>query len=110
MHRLALVTAYEALDMSGYSSSRTPSTNKKRIGTYHGQASDDWRELNGGQNIGTYAVPGGERAFANGGINYLGTSSNFPALVSTLILLALAGWPLFRLPALLSGQARLTLS
>lgn len=70
MHRLALVTAYEALEMSGYSPNRTPSTNKKRIGTYYGQASDDWRELNGGQNISTYAVPGGERAFANGRINY----------------------------------------
>lgn len=70
MHRLALVTAYEALEMSGYSPNRTPSTNRKRIGTYYGQASDDWRELNGGQNIGTHAVPGGERAFANGRINY----------------------------------------
>ncbi|KAH6884202.1 beta-ketoacyl synthase domain-containing protein [Thelonectria olida] len=70
MHRLALVTAYEALEMSGYSPNRTPSTNLKRIGTYYGQASDDWRELNAGQDIGTYAVPGGERAFANGRINY----------------------------------------
>ena len=70
MHRLALVTAYEALEMSGYSPNRTPSTNKKRIGTYFGQASDDWREVNAGQDIGTYAVPGGERAFANGRINY----------------------------------------
>ncbi|KAG8527863.1 Type I Iterative PKS [Bacidia gigantensis] len=70
MHRLALVTAYEALEMSGYAPNRTPSTNLKRVGTFYGQASDDWRELNGGQNIGTYAVPGGERAFANGRINY----------------------------------------
>lgn len=70
MHRLALVTAYEALETSGYSPNRTPSTNKKRISTYYGQASDDWRELNAGQNIGAYAVPGGERAVANGRINY----------------------------------------
>lgn len=70
MHRLALVTAYEALEMAGYAPNRTPSTNIKRVGTYYGQASDDWRELNAGQNIGTYAVPGGERAFANGRINY----------------------------------------
>ena len=70
MHRLALVTAYEALEMAGYAPNRTPSTNLKRIGTYYGQASDDWRELNAGQNIGTYGVPGGERAFANGRINY----------------------------------------
>ncbi|KAI1079859.1 putative polyketide synthase [Whalleya microplaca] len=70
MHRLALVTAYEALEMAGYVPNRTPSTNLKRIGTYYGQASDDWRELNASQNIGTYAVPGGERAFANGRVNY----------------------------------------
>ncbi|KAF2420217.1 putative polyketide synthase [Tothia fuscella] len=70
MHRLALVTAYEALEMAGYTPNRTPSTNIKRVGTYYGQASDDWREVNAGQDIGTYGVPGGERAFANGRINY----------------------------------------
>ncbi|WYZ36280.1 hypothetical protein EsH8_XII_000030 [Colletotrichum jinshuiense] len=70
MHRLALVTAYEALEMSGYAPNRTRSTAGPRIGTYYGQASDDWRELNASQNIGTYAVPSGERGFANGRINY----------------------------------------
>ena len=70
MQRLALVTAYEALEMAGYAPNRTPSTNLNRIGTFYGQASDDWRELNGSQNISTYAVPGGERAFGNGRINY----------------------------------------
>ena len=70
MHRLALVTAYEALEMAGYAPNRTPSTTLKRIGTFYGQASDDWREVNAGQVHGTYAVPGGVRAFANGRINY----------------------------------------
>ena len=70
MHRLALVTAYEALEMAGYAPNRTPSSNLKRMGTFYGQASDDWRELNASQNISTYAVPGGERAFANGRVNY----------------------------------------
>lgn len=56
--------------MAGYAPNRTPSTRLKRVGTFFGQASDDWRELNGSQNISTYAVPGGERAFANGRINY----------------------------------------
>ncbi|KAM5459232.1 Type I Iterative PKS [Microsporum canis] len=70
MHRLALVTAYEALEMAGFSPNRTPSTNCKRFGTFYGVAGDDWREVNAGQNHGTYAVPGGERAFANGRINY----------------------------------------
>ncbi|KAL9043691.1 MAG: hypothetical protein Q9214_003130 [Letrouitia sp. 1 TL-2023] len=70
MHRLALVTAFEALEMAGYAPNRTPSSSLKRVGTFYGQASDDWRELNASQNISTYAVPGGERAFANGRINY----------------------------------------
>ncbi|KAK8009838.1 beta-ketoacyl synthase domain-containing protein [Apiospora arundinis] len=70
MHRLALVTAYEALEMAGCVPNRTRSTSSARVGSYYGQASDDWRELNGSQNIGTYAVPGGERAFANGRIHY----------------------------------------
>ncbi|CAG8058756.1 unnamed protein product [Penicillium salamii] len=70
MHRLALVTAYEALEMSGYAPDRTPSSNRQRVGTYYGQAADDYRELNNSQNVGTYAVPAGERGFANGRINY----------------------------------------
>ncbi|KAK6210081.1 putative beta-ketoacyl synthase domain-containing protein [Colletotrichum tabaci] len=70
MDRLALVTAYEALEMSGYAPNRARSTAGPRIGTYYGQASDDWRELNASQNIGTYAVPSGECGFANGRINY----------------------------------------
>ncbi|KAF5863302.1 hypothetical protein ETB97_010300 [Aspergillus alliaceus] len=70
MQRLALVTAYEALEMAGYVPDRTSSSHRKRVGTYYGQASDDWRELNASQNLGTYAVPGGVRAFANGRINY----------------------------------------
>ncbi|DAA75798.1 TPA_exp: putative Polyketide synthase [Trichophyton benhamiae CBS 112371] len=70
MQRLALVTAYEALEMAGVVPGRTPSTHPSRIGTFYGQASDDWRELNASQNISTYAVPGGERAFGNGRINY----------------------------------------
>jgi acyl transferase domain-containing protein len=70
MQRLALVTAYEALEMAGFAPNRTPSTTLKRIGTFYGQASDDWREVNAGQIISTYGVPGGERAFGNGRINY----------------------------------------
>lgn len=70
MQRLALVTAYEAMEMAGLVPDRTSSTRSNRIGTYYGQASDDWRELNASQNIGTYAVPGGVRGFATGRINY----------------------------------------
>ncbi|KAK7754177.1 Type I Iterative PKS [Diatrype stigma] len=70
MHRLALVTAYEALEMAGHVPDRTRASGATRVGTFYGQASDDWRELNASQNIGTYAVPGGERAFANGRVQY----------------------------------------
>lgn len=70
MQRLALVTAYEALEMSGFVPGRTPSSHCSRVGTYYGQASDDYREVNAGQKIGTYGIPGTERAFGNGRINY----------------------------------------
>jgi acyl transferase domain-containing protein len=58
MHRLALITAYEALEMSGYVPNRTPSTKLDRIGTFYGQTSDDWREIQDGQNVQTYFIPG----------------------------------------------------
>ena len=70
MQRLALVTAYEALEMSGYIPNRTPSTQLNRVGTFYGQTSDDWREIQEAQNIDTYFIPGGVRAFGPGRINY----------------------------------------
>jgi acyl transferase domain-containing protein len=56
MQRLALSTAYEAMEMSGFVTDRTPSTKRHRIGTYYGQTSDDWREINAAQDIDTYFV------------------------------------------------------
>ncbi|KAE8326987.1 hypothetical protein BDV39DRAFT_205400 [Aspergillus sergii] len=70
MYRLALVTAYEALEHSGYSPNRTPSTNPKRVGTFYGQSCDDYREANANQDVDTYLIPGNCRAFAPGRINY----------------------------------------
>lgn len=70
MQRLALVTAYEALERAGYVANRTRSTNLHRIGTFYGQASDDYREVNTAQEISTYFIPGGCRAFGPGRINY----------------------------------------
>ncbi|KAH8724590.1 hypothetical protein GQ44DRAFT_682962 [Phaeosphaeriaceae sp. PMI808] len=52
MGRLALTTAYEALEMSGY------------------VPNHDWREINAAENIDTYFITGGVRAFAPGRINY----------------------------------------
>ncbi|KAI0595125.1 putative polyketide synthase [Biscogniauxia sp. FL1348] len=70
MQRLAIVTAYEALERAGYVANRTASTDLHRIGTFYGQASDDYREVNTAQEIGTYFIPGGCRAFGPGRINY----------------------------------------
>ncbi|GAB7352923.1 hypothetical protein MBLNU459_g3506t2 [Dothideomycetes sp. NU459] len=70
MQRYAIVTAYEAMEMAGLVPNRTPSTRASRIGTWYGQAGDDWRETNASQNLGTYAVPGGVRGFLCGRINY----------------------------------------
>jgi monodictyphenone polyketide synthase len=68
--RLSLVTAYEALERAGYVANRTASTQLERVGTYYGQAADDYREVNQGQEVGTYYIPGGCRAFGPGRINY----------------------------------------
>jgi hypothetical protein len=68
MHRLALVTAYEALEHAGYVRGR--GIHARRVGTFYGQASDDYREVNSGQETSTYFIPGGCRAFAPGRINY----------------------------------------
>ncbi|KAL3495264.1 hypothetical protein BJX62DRAFT_233590 [Aspergillus germanicus] len=70
MQRLAIVTAYEALERAGYVANRTPASNLHRIGTFYEQASDDYREVNTAQEISTYFIPGGCRAFGPGRINY----------------------------------------
>jgi hypothetical protein len=70
MQRLAIVTAYEALERAGYVANRTAATDLHRIGTFYGQASDDYREVNSAQEIGTYFITGGCRAFGPGRINY----------------------------------------
>ncbi|KAM0245977.1 hypothetical protein ACHAQJ_010382 [Trichoderma viride] len=68
--RLALATAYEALEMAGLVADRTPSTQRDRIGVFYGMTSDDYREVSCGQNVDTYFIPGGNRAFTPGKINY----------------------------------------
>ncbi|KAL2115614.1 hypothetical protein VTJ04DRAFT_9869 [Mycothermus thermophilus] len=70
MQRMALTTAYEALEMSGFVKNRTPSTRLDRVGTFYGQTSDDWREINAAQDVDTYFITGGVRAFGPGRINY----------------------------------------
>ena len=70
MQRLMIVTAYEAMEMGGIVPGRTPSTKHDRIGTFYGQTSDDWREVNAAQDVDTYFISGGVRAFGPGRINY----------------------------------------
>ncbi len=70
MQRLALVTAYEAMEHAGYVANRTSSTNLKRSSVFYGQSSDDYREANVSPEIGTYFIPGGNRAFGPGRVNY----------------------------------------
>ncbi|OAA34323.1 Beta-ketoacyl synthase [Metarhizium rileyi] len=68
--RLALATAYEALESAGIVADRTPSTQRDRVGVFYGMTSDDYREVSCGQNVDTYFIPGGNRAFTPGKINY----------------------------------------
>lgn len=63
--RLLLLTTQEALDMSGYN----PSIHTKHVGTFVGQATDDWREHNMTQDD-PYYVTGGMRAFGPGRLNH----------------------------------------
>ncbi|TVY28403.1 Conidial pigment polyketide synthase [Lachnellula hyalina] len=68
--RLMLLTAYEALEMAGYTANGSPSTDSSRIGTFFGQTTDDWREHNASQNIDIYYATAGIRAFGPGRLNY----------------------------------------
>ncbi|KAK4176239.1 hypothetical protein QBC36DRAFT_352777 [Triangularia setosa] len=68
--RLLLLTAYEALEMAGYTPNGTPSTNTKRIGSFMGQTGDDYREVNASQDVDTYFITGNIRAFGPGRLNY----------------------------------------
>ncbi|CAK7230710.1 Type I Iterative PKS [Sporothrix bragantina] len=68
--RLLLLTTYEALEMAGYALGRTPSSSPRRIGSFVGQTGDDYREVNAGQDVDTYFVTGGIRAFGPGRLNY----------------------------------------
>ncbi|KAJ5287210.1 ketoacyl-synt-domain-containing protein [Penicillium angulare] len=68
--RLLLMTTYEALQMAGYPHNKAMSTHGHRVGTFIGQTSDDYREVNEGQEIGIFWTPGGMRAFGPGRLNY----------------------------------------
>ena len=52
--RLALLTAYEAMEQGGIVPGRTPSTREDRVGVFYGTTSNDWCEMNSGQDVDTY--------------------------------------------------------
>ena len=66
---LAVTTAYEALEMSGFVPNRTPSTQLDRVGTFYSQTSDDWRELNR-TNMTGELQPVGPRALTPGRVSH----------------------------------------
>ena len=68
--RLALLTAAEAIETAGIVPDRTPSTRRDRVGIWYGCTSNDWMETNSAQDIDAYFIPGGNRAFIPGRINY----------------------------------------
>lgn len=51
--RLALMTAYEAMEYAGFVPDSTPSTQSDRVGVFYGTASNDWGETNSSQNVDT---------------------------------------------------------
>lgn len=68
--RIALMTAYEAMEQAGMVPGSTPSTMHDRVGVFYGVSSNDWMEANSSQNIDTYFIAGGCRAFIPGRVNY----------------------------------------
>ncbi|KAI0433456.1 hypothetical protein F5Y09DRAFT_298970 [Xylaria sp. FL1042] len=69
MHRLMLLTAYEALESSGYYDSGSFDPRPKN-GTFYGVAGDDYRQVNSSQNVDINYITGGTRAFGPGRVSY----------------------------------------
>ncbi|KAK4166873.1 hypothetical protein QBC43DRAFT_367805 [Cladorrhinum sp. PSN259] len=89
--RLALMTAYEAIEQAGIVPDATPSTRPDRVGVFYGVTSNDWMETNSAQQIDTYFIPGGNRAFIPGRINYFFKFSGPSYAVDTACSSSLAG-------------------
>ncbi|KAL2850258.1 beta-ketoacyl synthase [Aspergillus pseudoustus] len=68
--RMALMSTYEAMERGGIVPDTTRSTQRNRIGVFHGVTSNDWMETNTAQNIDTYFITGGNRGFIPGRINF----------------------------------------
>ncbi|KOS19517.1 Noranthrone synthase [Escovopsis weberi] len=82
---------YEAIEQAGLVPDATPSTRRDRVGVFYGVTSNDWMETNSAQNIDTYFIPGGNRAFIPGRINYFFKFSGPSYAVDTACSSSLAG-------------------
>ncbi|KAI2607013.1 ketoacyl-synt-domain-containing protein [Hypoxylon fragiforme] len=89
--RIALMTAYEAIEQAGIVPDATPSTRRDRVGVFYGVTSMDWMETNSAQNVDTYFIPGGNQAFIPGRINYFFKFSGPSFAVNTACSSSLAG-------------------
>ena len=89
--RLALMTAYEAIEQAGIVPDATPSTRRDRVGVFYGVTGMDWMETNSPQKIDTYFIPGGNQAFIPGRINYCFKFSGPSFAVNTACSSSLAG-------------------
>lgn len=68
--RMALMSTFEAMELGGVVPDSTPSTQRDRVGVFHGVTSNDWMETNTAQDIDTYFITGGNRGFIPGRINF----------------------------------------
>ncbi|KAI0202479.1 putative polyketide synthase [Astrocystis sublimbata] len=68
--RLLMHAVYEALEESGVCNNGSVAMDSKRIGTYIGDGSDDWRELQQQHGIDKYILQGTQRSFTPGRLNH----------------------------------------
>ena len=68
--RLLMHAVYEALEEAGVTNNGTLATDSRRIGTYVGDASDDWRELQQPHGVDKYILQGTQRSFTPGRLNH----------------------------------------
>lgn len=64
------MSTYEALEAAGYSQNGSLSLESKRISSFFGHTTDDWKDVQHSNGIDMYYVPAVARAFAPGKLNH----------------------------------------
>ncbi|KAJ4320237.1 hypothetical protein N0V94_003501 [Neodidymelliopsis sp. IMI 364377] len=59
--RMALMSTFEAMESGGIVPDSTASTQRDRVGVFHGVTSNDWMDINSSQDVDTYFITGGNR-------------------------------------------------